>query len=111
MGAKHADGLKSLWGLPAGTICMKSGSTPWGVAAGFAGAVALALALAACGKSDASKMGQMPPPEVGVVTIAPQTYAPRIQLPGRVSAYETSEVRPQIGGIVRSRNFREGTSV
>lgn len=90
---------------------MKSGSTPWRVAAGFAGAAALALSLAACGRSDASKMGQMPPAEVGVVTIAPQSYAPTIQLPGRVSAYETSEVRPQIGGIVRSRNFREGTAV
>lgn len=53
----------------------------------------------------------MGPPEVGVVIIAPQSYAPIVQLPGRVSAYETSEVRPQIGGIVQSRNFREGATV
>jgi membrane fusion protein (multidrug efflux system) len=71
------------------------------------------LTLAACGNPGASAQnGQAPPPpEVGVVEIAAQSYEHTIRLPGRVSAYEMSEVRPQIGGIVRSRNFREGATV
>jgi membrane fusion protein (multidrug efflux system) len=71
-------------------------------------AVLLALALASCGQPEQ----QAPPPaEVGIVVIAAQPYEHVIRLPGRVSAFEVSEVRPQIGGIVRSRNFREGASV
>lgn len=70
------------------------------------------LALAACGNNGASaQMGEMPPPEVGVVEIAAQSYQHTVRLPGRVSAFEVSEVRPQIGGIVRSRNFNEGSTV
>ncbi|MGE3303116.1 MAG: efflux RND transporter periplasmic adaptor subunit [Hyphomonadaceae bacterium] len=71
-------------------------------------AAALAM-LAACGPRNQG--GQMPPPEVGVVAVAPQRYEPTVRLPGRVSAFLVSEVRPQIGGIVRSRNFREGAAV
>jgi membrane fusion protein (multidrug efflux system) len=70
------------------------------------------FALAACGNNGASaQMGEMPPPEVGVVEIAAQSYQHIVHLPGRVSAFEMSEVRPQIGGIVRSRSFREGSTV
>lgn len=34
-----------------------------------------------------------------------------LRLAGRVAAFETSEVRPQIGGIVRARRFEEGATV
>lgn len=70
----------------------------------------LALGLAACGGSNAQN-GAPPPPEVGVVEIATAAHEMTISLPGRVSAYEISEVRPQIGGIVRSRRFEEGAAV
>ena len=30
------------------------------------------------------------------------------QLPGRTSAYRVAEVRPQVGGIIIKRLFREG---
>lgn len=33
------------------------------------------------------------------------------ELPGRTSAYETSEVRPQVSGIIRERSFAEGQVV
>lgn len=33
------------------------------------------------------------------------------ELPGRTSAYEVSEVRPQVSGIIRSRLFSEGQTV
>src|SRR5262249_12146514 len=80
-------------------------------AAGCAIAVLMAAAFVGCGKGDAAKNGPPPAPEVGVITLALESYAATIQLPGRVTAYETSEVRPQIGGIVRSRTFREGAPV
>jgi membrane fusion protein, multidrug efflux system len=72
------------------------------------GAVLLALALASCSQAE---QPAPPPPDVGIVVIAAQPYEHVVRLPGRVSAFEVSEVRPQIGGIVRARNFREGASV
>ncbi len=79
--------------------------------AGLSGlALALALGLAACGGSNAQD-GPPPAAQVGVVEIAAEAHEMTIRLPGRVSAFQVSEVRPQIGGIVRSRNFVEGAAV
>lgn len=73
--------------------------------------VSLAALLAACG-GPAGAQGSAPPaPEVGIVEIAPQHYEVSLRLAGRVAAFETSEVRPQIGGIVRARRFEEGATV
>ncbi|MDX2234154.1 MAG: efflux RND transporter periplasmic adaptor subunit [Hyphomonadaceae bacterium] len=72
---------------------------------------ALAVALAACGQSGGAESGAQPPPVVGVVEIAAQPHESTVRLAGRVSAFEVSEVRPQIGGIVRSRRFVEGSEV
>ncbi len=72
-------------------------------------AASLVLGLAACGAE--AEQTAPPTPEVGVVEIQPQPYELTIQLSGRVTAFETSEVRPQIGGIVRARRFTEGAVV
>ena len=48
---------------------------------------------------------------VGVVTIKSQTLTLKQELPGRVSAYQIAEIRPQVSGIVQSRLFTEGTQV
>lgn len=72
-------------------------------------AVSMAALLAACGAG--ADQGPPPAPEVGVVEIQPQPYELTIQLSGRVTAFETSEVRPQVGGIVRARRFTEGSTV
>lgn len=72
-------------------------------------AVSLVALLAACGAG--ADQGPPPAPEVGVVEIQPQPYELTIELSGRVTAFETSEVRPQIGGIVRARRFTEGSTV
>lgn len=69
----------------------------------------LALGLSACGAGGQNQT--MPPPQVSVVEIQPQAHELKIVLAGRVAAYQTSEVRPQIGGIVRSRRFQEGATV
>ena len=67
-----------------------------------------ALLLSACGK-------QTPPPpppaQVGVVTIQLQPVTLTTELPGRTSPYESSEVRPQVDGIITRRLFREGDMV
>jgi membrane fusion protein (multidrug efflux system) len=48
---------------------------------------------------------------VGVVTLATQSVTLSTELPGRVTAVETSEVRPQVGGIIERRLFQEGSLV
>jgi membrane fusion protein (multidrug efflux system) len=67
------------------------------------------LAVAGCGRSPAQETP--PPPEVGVVVVQPQAHEQTIRLAGRVAAFQMSEVRPQVGGIVRRRLFQEGARV
>lgn len=73
-------------------------------------ALALVLLLAACG---AAKETKKPPrtPEVGYVVMTTQTVPLQIELAGRTTAYETSEVRPQVAGVIKARNFVEGSIV
>jgi membrane fusion protein (multidrug efflux system) len=68
--------------------------------------LALSLALSACAK----KPVKPPPrtPEVGFVVMQSETVPLPIELAGRTSAYETSEVRPQVTGVIKARNFVEG---
>ena len=51
-----------------------------------------------------------PPTPVGVIVVAEQPVTLTAELPGRTSPYETSEVRPQVDGIIRARLFTEGDS-
>ncbi len=82
-------------------------------------AAALACALAACGGSEASNQstakggrgGQQGPAEVGFVVVQPTNVAQIAELAGRTAAFETSEVRPQVTGLIRERNFTEGAIV
>ncbi|ATE63405.1 efflux RND transporter periplasmic adaptor subunit [Rhizorhabdus dicambivorans] len=74
---------------------------------GFAALAALAL-LTACGGDPPPAP---PPPQVGVVTLSTGSAPLQTELPGRISALETSEVRPQISGVVRRRLFEEGAMV
>lgn len=48
------------------------------------------------------------PPEVAFVVMTPQAVAQFADLPGRTAAFQTSEVRPQVSGIIRRRAFTEG---
>lgn len=76
-------------------------------------AISAALMLTACGKTPTPGMssGAGEPPEVGVITVQPQTVAITSELSGRTVANTVAEIRPQIGGIVHSRLFREGGEV
>jgi len=68
------------------------------------------FALAGCGKPT-SEAKAPPPPEVGVMTLRPQEASISTLLPGRVVAYQVSEVRPQVTGILMKRVFTEGAEV
>lgn len=69
----------------------------------------VALALSACGGEAPAPQQQTP--QVGVVTLRAQAVTLTTQLPGRTVAYETSEVRPQINGLILARLFEEGDAV
>ncbi len=70
------------------------------------------LALSSCsGPSDHPQNGAQQAAAVSYVTVREEAVALTIQLPGRTSPYETSEVRPQVNGLVRARLFAEGDYV
>src|SRR3546814_10270349 len=76
----------------------------------FAWAVAAACsALAGC--SSEAPPAPPPAPEVGVITVRPQNIPNIIELPGRVQAIRTAEVRARVDGIVQRRLYEEGTDV
>jgi membrane fusion protein (multidrug efflux system) len=52
-----------------------------------------------------------PPTPVGVIVVTEQPVTLTTELPGRTSPYETSDVRPQVDGIIRARLFTEGDYV
>lgn len=76
-------------------------------------ALASAMALGGCGAPPEGQQqgGPPPPPRVGVVTVTTQDVMLTTELPGRLSAFETSDVRPQVNGIVLDRLFVEGDQV
>jgi membrane fusion protein (multidrug efflux system) len=74
---------------------------------------AAALALASCGSAsdEGGKGRDRGPTAVSYVVVQP-TSVPLVQsLPARVSAFEVSQVRPQVSGIVQKRYFTEGAFV
>lgn len=73
------------------------------------GLATLALALGACSSGSQQPTAQMP--EVGIVTLAPQSVTLQSELVGRTTASLVSEVRPQVSGIIKTRNFTEGSEV
>jgi membrane fusion protein (multidrug efflux system) len=48
---------------------------------------------------------------VGVVTVHPEPVERTTELPGRTSAVLTSDVRPQVSGVILKRLFTEGSEV
>lgn len=74
-------------------------------------AIGLALIIAGCGESQQQAAAPAGPPQVSVVTVSEQPVTLSSELPGRTSAYETSDVRPQVSGLVLERLFQEGDVV
>ena len=81
---------------------------------GLAGGLLIgAVALAGCARhgGQGGPHGPSGPPEVGVVTLRAAPVTLITELPGRTSPFETSDVRPQVGGIIVDRLFTEGGPV
>jgi len=79
--------------------------------------IAAAALIAGCSGNAASKdgpggkAGKGGTPEVGYVVVQPGAVPVIAELSGRTTAYQTSEVRPQVSGLVRRRFFTEGSYV
>jgi len=71
-------------------------------------AIGVAVLLAACSESAPPPQA---PPEVEVITAQPQAVANIIELPGRLQAVRTAEVRARVDGIVERILYTEGTDV
>ena len=73
----------------------------------------LGLLVAGCEKQSApaGALPQAGPPEVSVFTVKAEPVSLTSQLSGRVAASLIAEVRPQVGGIVLKRLFKEGSDV
>jgi membrane fusion protein (multidrug efflux system) len=72
------------------------------------------LAAAGCSKkqgADGAAGGQMPPPEVGVVTLQPATIPLQRDLVGRLSAFRSADVRARVPGVLQRRVYEEGSDV
>jgi membrane fusion protein (multidrug efflux system) len=81
----------------------------------IAAASLVLLALSGCGVRDDTakdgRRGQQGTSEVGFIVVQPTAVPVVTELAGRTNAYATSEVRPQVSGIIRKRFFTEGSYV
>lgn len=72
-------------------------------------AVLAVLGLAGC---DAPQQEAQPEPvQVSVMTLTSHTLDVSEDLPARVAAFRTAEIRPQVGGIVQRRLFEQGADI
>ncbi|MGD9476250.1 efflux RND transporter periplasmic adaptor subunit [Shinella sp. G-2] len=70
------------------------------------------LILAGCQDEQAPQGGfSFPPPQVAVITVKAEDVPITNDLPGRIAATRTAEVRPRASGIVIERVFEQGSQV
>lgn len=77
-------------------------------------AILAALGLAGCGQPQSDETSAQvgaPPARVTVLSVKPETVILVDELPGRVAAFRTAEIRPQVGGILEKRLFEQGAEV
>ncbi|HEY2256111.1 MAG TPA: efflux RND transporter periplasmic adaptor subunit [Variovorax sp.] len=76
------------------------------------GVQVLALACFGCGDGQGSPPATAPPPPtVLFVSAASSPVSSTVELPGRIEAVRTAEVRARVDGIVERRLYQEGTDV
>lgn len=76
--------------------------------------LAAALLLGACGSGSQDPKGPGGPKgpiTVGYVVVQQGSAPIQQELPGRVAAFQVSQVRPQVSGVILRRLFREGSFV
>lgn len=79
---------------------------PW-----LVGSLTLAVLVGCESESAAPETSAPAPVEVGTVTLKSEPLTLTTELPGRTVAYRRSEIRPQVGGIIAARLFKEGAQV
>ncbi|ACT07599.1 efflux transporter, RND family, MFP subunit [Dickeya chrysanthemi Ech1591] len=67
------------------------------------------ILLTGCDRPDAPT--ESPPAQVTVMTAVPVSITLTDDLPGRVAAVRTAEIRPQVGGIIQRRLFEQGAEI
>ncbi|MFT6634957.1 efflux RND transporter periplasmic adaptor subunit [Alcanivorax sp.] len=72
---------------------------------------ALALQLSGCGDAGQPGQQQQQAPKAGFVTVKAETITLNRELPGRTTAHQIAEVRPQVSGVIEKRLFEEGQEV
>lgn len=70
------------------------------------------MILAGCKEEQAQQAdAAFPPPQVAVVTVKAEVLPLTNDLPGRIAATRTAEVRPRVSGIIVERVFEQGSMV
>lgn len=69
------------------------------------------IALQSCSEKKDARQQVPAKTEVSVMALHPQSVAITAEVPGRTAASLVAEVRPQVSGIIRARNFKEGSEV
>ena len=64
-----------------------------------------------CGTEQASDQTQVSTAKVTVISVQPQSINFSENLPARVQAFRTAEIRPQVGGIIEKVLFAQGSEV
>lgn len=72
---------------------------------------AIMFLISACSGSEDGNARKRGAPEVGFISVIEQAVPISTQLGGRTVAFQTSEVRPQVTGLIRKRLFTEGSMV
>lgn len=79
--------------------------------AAFIAILICTLSLVGCAKKEDAHKTARGPAAVGYVTVQTEPLNVTQDLAGRTSAFLVSEVRPQVGGIIKARLFTEGGQV
>jgi membrane fusion protein (multidrug efflux system) len=74
-------------------------------------ALGLAVGLSGCEPAQSQAPGGAAGPTVGVITVTRTPVAIQTELPGRLEAWRTAQVRARVSGIVQKRLYTEGTQV
>ncbi len=74
-------------------------------------AFGLAFGLSLAPSISMAQGAQRPPAMVTTKEIKPETVTISEELPGRVAAFRTADIRPQVGGILEKRLFEQGIDV
>ncbi len=72
--------------------------------------LSIGLILQGCDSKEVAQ-AEPPPAKVSVLSIQPQSVNFSENLPARVHAFRTAEIRPQVGGIIEKVLFKQGSEV